>query len=135
MSITSYQSNKILDRNFGNTSFTVASPMYVGLSTTPIQLDGTGETEPSGGSYARVSIANNKTTWGTAADGVLSNDISIQFPESTAAWGTITSVFIVDASTSGNIMFFEVLDSSRTVADVTTVLFAAGGFEIQMNNS
>lgn len=135
MSITSFQSNKILDRNFGNTSFTVTSPMYVGLSTTPLALDGTGATEPSGGSYARVSIANNKTTWSTAADGVLSNDISIEFPESTASWGVITSVFIADASTSGNAMFFEVLDSSRTVADDTTVLFAAGGFEIQMNNS
>ena len=135
MSITSYMSNKILDRNFGNTSFTVTSPMYVALSTTPLALDGTGATEPSGGAYARVSITNNKTTWDTAADGVLSNLISIEFPESTAAWGTITYVFISDALTGGNPLYYEALDSSRTVADSTTVLFAAGGVEVHMDNT
>lgn len=135
MSITSYQSNRILDRNFGNTSFTVNVTHYYGLSTTPIALDGTGATEPSGGAYARASFVNNKTNYGTAVVGVLSNLVALEFAESTASWGTITYVFISDALTAGNILYYEALTSSRTVAISTTVLFAVGGISIRMNNT
>lgn len=135
MSVTYTKANEILDLEFGATSYSVDSTLYVALSTTPIGNAGTGESEPSGGAYARVAITNNKTTWDTAASGVLSNLISVEFPESTASWGVISHVFISDAATSGNILYFEALDATRTVADSTTVLFAAGGIEIHMDNS
>lgn len=135
MSISYYQANKNLDRQFGGTSNTVSTTFYIGLSTTTISADGTGITEPSGGSYARVSVANNKTTWDTAASGILSNLINFQFTESTASWGTITDVFISDAASAGNLLYYGVLSAPRTVADATTVLFAPGGFVVKENNT
>lgn len=135
MSITYYQANRILDRNFGSTSFTVAATLYFGLSTTTIGNDGTGATEPSSGAYARVAVTNNKTNFGNAASGALTNAAAIQFPESTASWGTITYVFISDASTAGNMMYFEALSPSRAVAINTTVIFAIGAITITMSNS
>lgn len=135
MSITSTKSNEILDYEFGNTGYTVDGTLYVGLSTTPIAFAGTGATEPSGGSYARVPVVNNKTNWSTAASGILSNNTAITFPESTASWGTITHVFIADAASAGNILYYEALTSSRAVSSATTVLFAAGGVQIKMNNT
>lgn len=135
MSITSYASNKILDRSFGNTSFSVPATYYIALSTTPVAFDGTGETEPSGGSYAREAVTNNKTNFSTAALGILSNAVAIEFTESSSSWGTITHVFISDALSGGNIWYWEALDASRTVATATTVLFAIGGLEVQMDNS
>ena len=135
MSVTYTKANEVLDYEFGATSYTVDSTLYVCLSTTPIGNAGTGETEPSGGAYARVAITNNKTTFDTAASGVLSNLIAVEFPESTSSWGTISHVFISDAANAGNILYFEALDATRTVADSTTVLFAAGGIEIHMDNS
>ena len=132
--ITYYQANRILDRSFGNQNYTVPSPMYVGLSTTTIQNDGTGATEPTGG-YARVSVTNaDKTNWTTALNGVLSNVNSITFPESTLSWGTITYVFISDQATGGNIMYFDALSPSRAVQSATTVLFVAGAMVISMTN-
>lgn len=132
MSTTYYQANRILDRAFGATSFTTPSTLYFGLSTTAISADGTGATEPSGGAYARASAANNKTTWGNASNGSLTNLISISFPESTATWGTITHVFISDALTSGNMLYYTTLSPSRTVQTSTTVLFAASAITITM---
>lgn len=133
--ITYFSANKILDRNFGSTSYTPPTTMYFGLSTTAIAIDGTGATEPSTGSYARVALVNDKTNWGTASAGALTNSSAVTFVESTASWGTITYVGIWDALTLGNIWFFDVLTPSRAVASATTVLFAIGAITVQMNNS
>ena len=109
--------------------------MYFGLSTTTIQIDGTGATEPSGGAYARVALTNDKTNWGTASNASLTNSAAVTFVESTASWGTITNVLIADALTTGNIWFFDTLSPSRSVASATTVLFAIGAITVSMSNS
>ena len=133
--ITYYSANRVLDLNFGGTSYSVPATYYFGLSTTTIQIDGTGATEPSGGAYARVALTNNKTNWGTASNASLTNSVAIQFAESTASWGTITYVGMWDALTSGNIWWFDALSPARTVASATTVLFAIGAVTVQMTNA
>lgn len=135
MSVSAYQANKMLDRQFGNVSYTVSTTLYIGLSTTPVNFDGTGGTEPVGNAYARVAVTNDKTSWSTAAIGVLTNLISFTFPESTGSWGTVTYVVVYDASTAGNVLFYEALPVSRAVPTATTVLFVASAFTVQMNNT
>ena len=135
MSISAYQSNRINNRNFGNITFTVPTTVYFGLSTSPINFDGTGATEPSGNNYSRVAVANNKTTWGNSANGILSNLIQIIFPQSSGSWGTITNILLADASIAGNILYYDVLSPSRSVAASTTVLFDIGAVIIQQNNT
>lgn len=134
MSVTDLQANRLLDQSFGSVSWSVPATLYFGLSTTPINDDGTGETEPVGGSYARASAANNKTTWGNASGATLSNDIEISFDESSGSWGTVTYVFIADALSGGNILYFDALSPSRSVQSLTTVLFAIGSIDISMVN-
>ena len=134
MSVCYIAANKILDNNLGGTANTPPANYYVGLSTTAILIGGTGKTEPSIGSYARVAIANNKTTFTTAANGALTNGINITFTESTDSWGTITYVFLADALSGGNIYFFEALPSSKIVQTATTVIFAASAMTFSMTN-
>jgi hypothetical protein len=133
--ITYYAANRILDRNFGQVVYTPPATMYFGLSTTSINIDGTGATEPSGGAYARVAFTNDKTNWGTASNGSLANLVAATFAESTASWGTITHVFIADALSGGNIWFYDALSPSRIVQSATTVLFAVGSVTAVMNNT
>jgi len=135
--ISVYSSNRVIDYLFGSTAFSGGLPAtyYVGLSTTTINFDGTGATEPSGGSYARVAFTNNKTNWGTASNGVLVNSVAITFPESSASWGTITYVGLWDASTAGNVWFFDVLTPSRAIASLTTMVLAAGAITVTFNNT
>jgi len=133
--ITNIQANRILDFNFGASSYSATSPLYVGLSTTSVNNDGSGYTEPSGNAYARVSVTNNKTTWTTASGSALANAIQISFPESSASWGTITHIFIADALSGGVVLFFDALTSSRTVPANTTVYFAIGNITVSMPNT
>jgi hypothetical protein len=133
--ITYLQANRIIQRAFGNISFVTPSTMWLGLSTTTINSDGTGATEPVANNYSRVSIVNDATQWGTATNGVLYNIAAFTFPQSSGSWGTITYMAFYDAASTGNILFFDTLSPSRTVASSTTVLFAIGAVAIQMNNT
>jgi len=135
MSVCYIVANKILNNNLGNVANVISGSYYVGLSTTAILIGGTGATEPVGGAYVRVGVVNNKTTFTAASSGSLVNDIDITFVESTAAWGTITHVFLADAITGGNIYFFEELPASKIVQDDTIVKFAATAMTFSMNNT
>lgn len=135
--LTVYASNRVLDYNFGQTAYSGGLPAtyYFGLSTTTINFDGTGATEPSTGSYARVALTNNKSNWSTAANGILTNSAAVTFAESSASWGTITYVGMWDALTSGNLWWFDVLSPSRAVASLTTVIFSVGAVTVTFNNT
>lgn len=84
-------------------SWTVPTGLYVGLSTTDPGDTGGGVTEPSTGSYARVSIGTGGTYWQLSGR-VLSNKATITFPTATANWGTVYYAVLYDASTSGNFL-------------------------------
>jgi hypothetical protein len=135
MAITFYSSNRLLDYNFGGTTYSVPGTLYFGLSTTAPSIDGSGSTEPSGGAYARIPLVNTKSNWGTASNAALTNSSAVTFVESTASWGTITHVLMFDALTSGNLWWFDTLTPSRAVASATTVLFAIGSITVSMTNS
>lgn len=124
--ITYYQANLLLNKIFGGNDFTWSPPAvyHIGLSRTTINADGTGATEPSGMGYARVAVTNNKTNFGAASAGALTNLTAITFPESSGDWGTITHIFIADNSTGGNILYFDQLAQSRIVQSGTIVMFS-----------
>jgi len=136
MSSTNFAENKILDLLFGATALsTLPATYYIGLSTSVPNETGGNITEPSGGAYARVAVANNKTSFGNASAGALTNLISISFAESTASWGTITHIVFYDSLTGGNVWFWEALPTSKTVAAYTTVYFSATSLTISNLNA
>lgn len=132
MAITTYQANRLNNYLFGATSFTPNGTYYIGLSTTAINADGTGVTEPTGGGYQRVAVTNNKTNFTDSTGGTVQNKVQFEFPESTTAWGTITHVFIVDSLTGGNILYYDALTTPRTVQTATILLFAINSMKIQL---
>ena len=125
------QANKILNRYFGNVSDTVSGTLYLGLSTTAINNDGTGATEPSGGGYVRVAVTNNKTNWSNASNGILSNLTEISFPESSSSWGTVSHVFLSE-TIGGAPIYFDALATPRAVQAQTTLIFATNTIQIRM---
>lgn len=124
MAKTYAQSNANLDFDFGRTTYNPTTTYYLGLSTTPIDKNGTGATEPSSSTgYKRVAITNSKSSFSQANNGELQNTITIEFPESTATWGTITHYFLADSLTGGQIRFYEAFTTPRQVAESSTVMF------------
>jgi hypothetical protein len=106
MNITKYYANKLADEIFGKAATSIPATYHLGLLTDADDddfPDGT-YTEVSGGSYARVSIANDKVTFSTAVDGAVDNEIDIHFPTATANWGVIKYFGLFDASSAGNLL-------------------------------
>jgi hypothetical protein len=135
MAISTYLGNTLLDYVFGKVSFTPASTLYLGLSTTLPAADGTNITEPGNG-YARVSMANNKVSFTTASAATLYDAIQFSFPESSGSWGTIGYFFIIDTSSgAGNVYVYGSLTNSRIIdsAGITLVL-AASALQINWHN-
>jgi hypothetical protein len=130
-----YMQNRISDLLFGGTTVTFPGTYYFGLSTTPIAADGTGITEPSGGSYARVSKTVNSTNFEGYSDlrWCWANKTAITFPAPTGDWGLIRYGFISDASSGGNILAKWPLNRMADVkSGHTAPQYAAGTVHFQI---
>jgi hypothetical protein len=110
------------DRLYGNLTDAAADDILDGLLAncyvalyTDTPGDAGGGTEVSGGSYARQAA-----TFAAASDGVASNSVAIEFPEATAAWGTVKGWGILDADIAGNLIYFAPLVARATLGDSTT---------------
>jgi hypothetical protein len=129
---SNYLENEILDHVLGGGDFTRPATVYVGLWTAALDDTSDGDTagEVSGGSYARVAVTNNATNFPAASGGAKSNGTAISFPQATADWGTVTYFAILDAATSGNILYWGALTASKTIQNGDTASFAIGDLDI-----
>lgn len=120
---STYAIQHLLDHIFKVTSYTVPTNIYVALSTANPLTDGSGIAEPSGNAYART-LCNG---W-TLTSSTIGNTAQITFPEATGSWGTIAYFALYDASTSGNLLAFGALGTSKLIGSGDTPDFAAGAF-------
>lgn len=133
--ITYREANEIEQQRFKiGAAPTVPSTLYLMLSSTPISANGTGATEPSVGSYARVAIPSSGTYWSTPSNGVISNLTKIDFPQATADWGIMTYVALTDASSGGNIRYYQALTRPKTIQQDDVASFAIGALIVQIGN-
>lgn len=128
-SFSDYTENKVLDHIVGKTSFTMPTA-YVALFTVA-PTDAGGGTEVSGGSYARESTAG--ADWNAASSGAISNANAITFTTATGDWGTVVACALFDAATSGNMLAWGDLTTSKAVNSGDTASFAAGDLDITLD--
>lgn len=120
--------NRTLDHNLKNDaqfSFTAPTTTYAALFTADPTEAGSLTNEVTGGSYARPSI-----TWGTIASGSVSNSALVQFATASAPWGTVTHIAIMDAATSGNVLYYGALGTAKAVGIGDDVSFAIGALVV-----
>jgi hypothetical protein len=84
-------------------------------------------TEVSGGSYARVAV-----TMGAPSNGVSTNSAAIEFPQAGGSWGTVGWIGILDASTSGNLLYHSPLDVSKTISSGDIFKIAIGSLSVTL---
>jgi len=124
--MSNYLENALINATLRNTSYTSPTTVYVGLFTTDPTDAGTG-TEISGGSYARVAV-----TFGAPSDGVTTNSGAVEFAQATASWGTITHIGILDALTSGNLLYHTALDVSKAIDTGDIFKIAIGSLSVTL---
>lgn len=128
-----YTENRTLDFWLKANSQTTSAPstVYLGLFTSDPSLGSTDENleagtltnEVSGNGYARKAV-----TFGTVSNGSVSNSANVTFdPASGGDWGTITHIAVLDASTTGNVLFYGRLQTEKLIQDGDT-------FQVTQNN-
>jgi hypothetical protein len=108
MSFTNFLETEILDHVFAGSAYTAPSTLYMALYTAAPGETG-GGTEVSGTGYVRQTVAF------TTAGNTTSNNAAVEFPTAGASWGTVTHVGVFDASSSGNLMAYAALTTSKTI--------------------
>lgn len=124
--MSNYLENALINVTLRNTAYTSPSVVYVGLYTSDPGEGNTG-TEVSGGSYARTAV-----TFGAPSNGVSTNSASVTFPTATGTWGTVTHIGILDALTSGNLLYYTPLDASKSIASGDVFTISTGNLSVTL---
>lgn len=125
---SNYLETNLFNHTLRNTSWTSPATIRCALATstaTNAELEaGTLTNEVAGNAYARQAIV-----FGAPTDGSGSNTSAVTFPTATpAGWGTVRFSFIVDATSSGNVLIYTQLDADVTINNGNTFQFNTGGW-------
>jgi|TARA_R110000823_G_scaffold44957_6_gene116094 hypothetical protein len=133
---SNYLENATLDfwLNGNSGSHTSPGTLYLGLfhgtaSGVLANLEaGTMSDEVTLGSYARQTAS-----FGSASSGSISNDQAVTFPTATGNYDdTVTCIAILDASTSGNVLWYGQLSVSKTVTTGDQFQVATGNLQVSL---
>jgi len=124
--MSNYLENALVNATLRNTSYTSVATVYVGLYTTDPTDANTG-TECTGGAYVRKSA-----TFGAPSNGASVTSADITFDQATNSWGTITHIGILDASTSGNLLYHTPLTTSKAIDTGDIFKIASGSLSVTL---
>ena len=119
---TDFAEDLVLDFMFTAGTATRPTAWYVALFTVAPGETG-GGTECSGTAYVRQSASF--TVSGTAPTQA-ANSAAVEFPTAGGAWGTIVAAGVFDASTSGNLLAYADLTTSKTIDTGDVLRFNTG---------
>jgi len=124
-SASNYLENKLIDHSLGTTTYTKPSAVYVALYTTSPSDTG-GGVEVTGGSYSRKVV-----TFSAASSGSASSNVNVNF--TTMPTCVITAIGVLDSLTSGNLLYWGTLASSRSVSSGDTVSISSGNLTVTLD--
>ena len=124
--MSNFLENALINATLRNTSYTSPAAVYIGLYTSDPTDANTG-TEVSGGSYTRTAV-----TMGAPSNGVSTNTAAIEFPQASGSWGTVGWIGILDATSSGNLLYHTALDTSKTISSGDIFKIAIGGLSVTL---
>ena len=127
MSFSDTFETHVLNYVFTATSVTRPTAWYLALFTSNPADDASGtEVSTSGTAYARQTAAF------TVSGDTASNSAAIEFPTATASFGTVSHVAVFDAATSGNLIAYAALTSSKAIDTGDVFRVPAGDLDITL---
>lgn len=117
---STYLDTVVLNQALRGIPWSAPSTVYVALYTVAPTASG-GGTEVSGGGYARQPV-----TFNAPVNQTCTSAGAVTFPIATAGYGTVVAFAILDAPTSGNMLYFSPLSASRSILVNDQVSFPAG---------
>ena len=127
MSFSNTFETHVLTYVFTATSVTRPTAWYLALFTSNPTDAGSGtEVSTSGTAYAR------QTATFTVSGDTASNSSAIEFPTATSSFGTVSHVAVFDAATSGNLIAYAALTSSKAIDTGDVFRVPAGDLDITL---
>jgi hypothetical protein len=126
MAMTNYLSNALANAVVRNTSYTSPTSVYCALYSTAPTASTSG-TELSGSGYSRQVV-----TFNAPSAGVATSNIAVTFGNATANWSPVVAVGIVNASTSGNLLYFNTV-STQNVLSGQSLTIGSGNITVTMS--
>jgi hypothetical protein len=117
-----YYISKLLNQFWNATAFTFPATLYMALWTATLSASSTGSTagEASYTGYARVAVTANTTNFPTSSGGGnIQNATAITFAANSGTAQTMTYFAVLDASTTGNLLFWGSITSTTINAGDT----------------
>jgi hypothetical protein len=132
---SNYLENKLLDHTLTATAFTQPAARYLALfnntsTNTAANLEAgtrTDETSTSGTAYIRKVV-----TFAGASSGTSATNATVTFDAATANWGTITHIAIMDAVSSGNVLFYGAVTTAKTIETGDTFQVSSGNLTVSL---
>jgi hypothetical protein len=132
---SNYLENKVLDHVLTATGYTAPTTRYLALfnntsGNAAANLEAgtlTDETSTSGTAYTRKTV-----TFASASSGSSATNATVTFDAATASWGTITHVAVMDAATSGNVLFWGAVTTSKTIDSGDTFQVTSGNLTVSL---
>lgn len=119
---SNYLEGKVIEHVLRNVAYTSPTTVYAALYTSDPGEANSG-TEVAGGTYARQAV-----TFGAHSNGTVTNSALVEFEDLPGA--TVTHMGILDASTSGNLLYYGALNSSITVTAGSTISFPSSTISV-----
>jgi len=128
MSFSNTFETHVLNYVFTTTSVTRPTAWYLALFTSNPAEDASGtEVSTSGTAYARQTAAF------TVSGNLATNSGAIEFPTATASYGTVTHVGVFTASTSGTLIAYAALSTSKAIDTGDVFRVPAGDLDITLD--
>jgi hypothetical protein len=130
---TKYLRKKVLDHFYGRNAYAFPSDVWLALFTADPTDDGllTNElTNALAPGYARVALAAFLSDAGSE-NGTIFNSATITFTVAGSDWPEVTHGATMDAATSGNMLHFGALTSSRIIAATEAFTMTPGQLMIR----
>jgi hypothetical protein len=118
--------NKLANATVAGVAYTSPANVYTALYSVAPTVSTSG-TELTGNGYSR-----QLTAFGIPANGNISSTGNVVFTCSGNNWPTVTTVGIVDASSGGNIMYFQTI-ASRNVLVGDSLTFLTGNITVSIS--
>jgi hypothetical protein len=129
---STYLSNQILLHTLSGSAFaSPGSSIYLALFTdATAQDDDNSGTEVSGGDYERMLCSGSG--WTTPTSGSVTNTFQVTYPRASADWGNIRYIGIMDAITSGNLLFWGQFTSDKSITEFDTFYIESGDLDLTL---
>jgi hypothetical protein len=134
---SNYLENKLLDHTlrYGTAPYTGVSTLYLALfnntsgnAATNLEAGTlTDEVTTSSSAYSRKAV-----TFAAASSGSSASSATVTFDTATASWGSITHIAVMDASTSGNVLFYGAVTTAKTIDTGDTFQVSSGNLTIAL---